>query len=240
MSGAKGRVIIMEKGIRKLYHRVRTMGKSVDASYPAVGVRLRRLAAACGKGDAAAMLELSECLRSTVPEDDGAVNMWLLRAAIYGNTEAQERVLGEIRQTPYFLKKSLIPYENFIPGRRENWHSGGYPGHRLNAAGLLTFQSRENYSLAGINQHRTMLVWQEAGYDPSDEDGFGAETYYNMFYLDEFFQPIPGVPVVENVSTRDIDYLAEPKKRYEAMTHAMAKAAGKRKQVPLWTGFAEI
>lgn len=229
----------MDNGIRKLYNRIRAMGKNVELPYPAADVKLQNLANACGKGDAAAMLELSEYLRNTVPEDDGAVNMWLLRAAIYGNTEAQKRVREEIRQNPYFLKRSLIPYENFIPGRRVNWHSGDYPGHWLNEAGLLAFQSGENYSLAGINQHRTMLVWKEAGYDPPDEDGFGAETYYNMFYLDEFFQPIPGVPVVENVSTRDIDYLAEPKKRYEAMTHAMEKAAGKREQIPLWTGLAE-
>lgn len=227
----------MNKEIRNLYNQICAMGKK--ASVPPVDAKLQCLAVACGKGNAAAMLELSEYLRSTVSDDDGAVNMWMLRAAIYGNTEAQERVQEEIRQNFYFLKKSLIPYENFIPDKRVNWHSGGYPGHRLNAVGLLAFQQKESYSLAGINKYRTMLVWQEAGYDPPDEDGFGEETYYNMFFLDEFFQPIPGVPVVGNVSTRDIDYLAEPKKRYEAMVQAMVEAAGKREQIPLWTGFAE-
>lgn len=199
--------------------------------------KLRCLAAACGNGDAAAMLELSAYLRETMPEDDGAASMWLLRAAVYGNTAAQERVREEMGQNPYFLKKSLIPYENFIPGRRANWHSGDYLGHRLNAAGLLVFRPKESYSLAGINQYRTMLVWQEAGYDPADEDGFGEEIYYNMFYLDEFFQPIPGVPGVDNVSTRDIHYLEEPKKRYEAMTQAMVEAVSEREQIPLWTEF---
>lgn len=228
----------MDKGIKNLYNRIRTIGKKIDTPNPSEGASLRYMVAACGKGNAAAMLELSKYLHKTVPEDEDAANMWLLRAAIYGNSEAQERVRDEIKQNPHFLNNSLIPYENFIPGRRANWHSGCYPGYRLIAAGLWEFQSNKSYLLAGINNYRTMLIWQEAGYDPPDEDGFGEETYYNMFYLDEFFQPIPGVPAVDNVSTRDINYLEEPKKRYEAMTNAMVEAAGRREQIPLWTGFA--
>lgn len=227
----------MDKETRNLSNRISAIGKNIDTSYPPEGVELKYLAAACGKGDATAMLDLSEYLRKTMPEDEGAANMWLLRAAIYGNTAAQERVQDEIKQNPNFLKNSSIPYENFIPGRRANWHSSCYPGYRLNTMGLLAFQPEETYLLAGLNKYRTMLIWQEVGYDPPDEDGFGEETYYNMFYLDEFFQPIPGVPGVDNVSTRDIGYLEVPKKKYEAMTHAMVEAAGGRKQMPLWTGF---
>lgn len=227
----------MDKGVGNLYNRIRTIGKNIDTPYPSEGEKLQYLAAACGKGDATAMLELSEYLRKTMPEDEGAANMWLLRAAVYGNTAAQERVQDEIKQNPYFLKNTPIPYEFLIPGRRASWHSGSYPGYRLNAMGLLAFQPEGTYLLAGLNKYRTMLIWQEVGYDPPDEDGFGEETYYNMFYLDEFFQPIPGVPAVDNVSTRDIGYLEGPKKRYEAMTHAMVEAAGRRKQMPLWTGF---
>lgn len=227
--------IIMGKGIRNLYDRIRAIGKEANPFDLTVDAKLLKLAASCGKGDAAAMLELSEYLCGTVPEDAAAANMWLLRAAVYGNVQAQERVQKEMKQNPYFLKKSLIPYENFIPGRRDTWHCGAYLGRQLNKAGLLVFRPEESYLLAGINKHRTMLVWREAGYDPADEDGFGEEIYYDMFYLDEFFQPIHRVPMVENVSTRDIAYLKEPKKRFEDMTYAMAKATEKRKQIPLWT-----
>lgn len=201
---------------------------------------LHNLAENCGKGDADAMLALSEYLHSIVPTYDSAVNMWLLRAAIYGNILAQGRVRESIKQNRVFLENCLIPYEHFIPGRRAGWHRGGYYGVYLNAAGLLAFRPEESYSLSGINQYRTMLIWQEVDYDLPDEDGFGAETYYNMFYLDEFFQPIPGVPVVENVSSRDITCLEGPRKAYETMTRAMIEAAGRRKQIPLWTEFVDI
>lgn len=201
---------------------------------------LQNLAEACGKGDADSMLALSEYLHYIVPPYDSAANMWLLRAAVYGNTTAQGRVREEMTKTPNFLRAGLIPYEHLIPDRRANWHSGGYSGGGLNAAGLLTFRPEGIYLLSGINQYRTMLVWQEAGDDPADEDGFGAESYYNMFYLDEFFQPIPGVPVVESVSTRDIEHLEIPKKRYEEMTNAMVEAMDKRDRIPLWTEFAKL
>lgn len=241
----------MNKGIKKLYDRICAIGKkaspppTVDerllrltAGYRNVDTKLRCLASACGNGDAVAMLELSEYLRETMPEDDGAARMWLLRAAVYGNAAAQERVREEMRQNPHFLEKSFIPCEYLIPGKRANRRSG-YSGKQLNEVGLLLFHPERYYLLAGINQHRTMLVRQEAGYDSADEDGYGAETYYNMFYLDEFFQPIPGVPIIENVSDRDIRYSDGPEKEYGAMTHAMVEAAGKREQIPLWMEFAE-
>lgn len=198
---------------------------------------LQRLAAACGRGDNTAMRELSKYLRETMPDYKKGADMWLLRAAIYGNSVAQERVLEELKKNPDFLEKSMIPYENFLPGRRESWHSGCYPGHLLNAVGFMAFQPGENYLLAGINESRTMLVWQEDDYDPADEDGFGAETYYNMFYLDEFFQPLTGVPTVYSVSSRDIRCLEEPMRQFEAMTSAMRQQAVKRRRFPLWTEF---
>lgn len=198
---------------------------------------LQQLASACGRGDNAAMLEISEYLRETMPDYDKGADMWLLRAAIYGNSAAQERVLEEIKKNPHFLEKSMIPYENFLPGRRDSWHSGYYSGDLLNKVGLLAFQPGENYLLAGISEDRTMLIWQEDDYDPADEDGFGAETYYNMFYLDEFFQPLPGVPMLHSVSDRDIRCLKRPKQQFEAMTLAMQEHAVKRRRFPLWTEF---
>lgn len=207
---------------------------------PTVDAKLRELAKRCGKGDADAMMTLSEYLHIRMPEETSAVNMWLLRAAIYGNVEAQERVREAVKQNNRFLETSLIPYGHFIPDRHVNRHIGDYSGQYLNAVGLLAFQPKESYYIAGIDNHRAMLIWREADYEPADADGFGAETYYDMFYLDEFFQPIPGVPVVKSVSTRDINYLSGPKEEYEAMVHAMIEATGKRKQVPLWTGLESV
>ncbi|MCM1212299.1 MAG: hypothetical protein NC318_11910 [Blautia sp.] len=197
---------------------------------------LRYLAADCTKGDADAMLKLSEYFSQKKPNKKAAV-MWLLRAAMYGNTVAQERVWDEIKQNRYFLENSLIPYENFIPGKQPNWHSGSYSGETLNAAGLMAFQQNEYYTIAGLDKNRTALIWKERGYEPADEDGFGAETYYDMYYMDEFFQPISGVPCVYDVSTWDIRHLDSPREEYEAMRAAMIKAMADRKQIPLWTEF---
>lgn len=240
LNAEKGMDTMMNEVIRKLYSQVHEIKKAFKIPNAAVDAKLRDLAKSCGKGDAAAMMALSEYLHTKIPEEARAINMWLLRAAVYGNVEAQERVREAIKQNNRFLETSLIPYGHFIPDRRANWHIGSFPGQYLNAVGLLAFQPKESYLIAGIDSHRAMLIWREADYEPADEDGFGAETYYDMFYLDEFFQPIPGVPVVKSVSTRDIKNLSGPKEEYEAMVHAMVEATGKGKQVPIWTGLENV
>lgn len=206
---------------------------------------IHTLAAACGQGDASAMLRLSEYLRQPDAPAPGiaasgyeaGANMWLLRAAMYGERTAQEIVLDKIRQNPRFLNQTLIPYANFLPGKRTDWHSKGYSGHLLNAMGLLNFQPEENYLLAGINEQRTLLVWQEADSDSPDDDGFGQEDYYNMFFLDEFFQFLPEVPMMHSVSSWEITHMDVCKRQYASMVEAMQKAAGRRIKPALWTEF---
>lgn len=199
---------------------------------------LQRLADACALGDAAAMLKLSEYLERKTSKKIQGSDMWLLRAAIYGDAAAQGRVKEELRERPSFLKNILIPYENFLPGRRVSWHHGYYYGYLLNAVGLLAFQPDKAYLLAGIDDFRIMVVWQEEDYEPPDEDGFGTETYYNMFCLDEFFQPIPEVPMLCNVSNNDIRNYAA--KRYEEMLDTAKNVMNKRTKRPLWTEFTMI
>lgn len=245
----------MIKGIRNLYDRIRTGGKKKDspnksvyedikflenlnakrdAPYKPVETDLRYLAGVCARGDADAMLELSEYFSQKEPNEKAAV-MWLVRAAMYGNTMAQEKLQDEIKQDRYFLEKSLIPCENFIPGKRPNWHSGSYSGEMLNAAGFMSFQQNGYYTIAGLDKNRATLIWKETGYEPPDEDGYGAETYYDMYYMDEFFQPISGLPYIYNASSWDIRHSESDS--YSAMKKAMIKTMSKRKQIPLWTGF---
>ncbi len=197
---------------------------------------LQELADACGRGDADAMLRLSEYMQFRMPKAPEVAGMWLVRAAIYGNETAQAIVKEKKVQTPNFFKRYIIPYENFLPGRRENWYSGTYPGKLLNALGLLAFRPEGMYSLTGIGEERFLEVWEENGYDPPDGDGFGEEEYYKMFCLDEFFQPLPGVPMMECASSRDIRY-GSCKKRHEDMLLAAGEAVGKREKKTLWTDF---
>ena len=166
---------------------------------------LQALADACGQGDANAMLRLSEYIRTTPAYKKAvpAINMWLLRSAVYGNSEAQERVRAEVLQNELFLKKCMLPYGNMVPGKNSSWYASGYSGSILNAVGLLSFQPEGSYTIAGINESRFMVVWESTDYDPADEDGFGREEYYNMFCLDEYFQLIPGVPMTRNLGSAE-------------------------------------
>ncbi|MCD7784135.1 MAG: hypothetical protein LUH18_00905 [Oscillospiraceae bacterium] len=151
---------------------------------------LEILAEKCGKGDEEAMLELSDYLRQD--NVDGS-NMWLLRAAIYGNKEAQERVMeivnGDRIERMVFFRNMAIPYENFILGKRDNWFTK-YSGSKLNNIGLLVFDPKEIYTVGGVSEKRHIQAGKYEGFDGPDEDGFGYEEYYSYFYLDEFFQPL--------------------------------------------------
>lgn len=196
---------------------------------------LQTLADACGQGDADAILRLSEYIRTepvykkAVP----AINMWLLRSAIYGNSEAQERVRAEIPQNRLFLKKCVVPYRNMVPGKNSAWYTSGYSGSLLNVIGLLAFQPGRSYTISGINESRFMIVWESVDYDPADEDGFGREEYYNMFCLDEYFQLIPGVPMTQNLSSYDSNRSAD----YLNMVRMAEEAMSGRDLPPLWLDF---
>lgn len=196
---------------------------------------LQALADACGQGDADAMLRLSEYIRTepvykkAVP----AINMWLLRSAIYGNSEAQERVRAEVSQNRLFLKNCAVPYRNMIPGKNSVLYTSGYSGFLLNVIGLLAFQPGKSYTISGINENRFMIVWESVDYDPADEDGFGREEYYNMFCLDEYFQLIPGVPMTRNLSSRDSNNSPD----YLNMVRMAEEAMSGRDLPPLWLDF---
>lgn len=193
--------------------------------------KLQELAPKCALGDADAMLELSAFYRSL--EAGGVSDLWLLRAAMYGQAQAQGMVESKMRDNPRFLKNLPIPYENFLPGKRAHWYTGTYFGQILNAMGFKAFEPNGKYLLAGIDRDRVMIVEKLVDYDPPDEDGFGAEEYYDYFCLDEFFKPLPDVPTVRNLSSQGCRHSQE----YDAMIDAMKEAARRREQVPLWTAF---
>ncbi|MCD7824112.1 MAG: hypothetical protein LUG86_08900 [Oscillospiraceae bacterium] len=158
---------------------------------------LEILAERCGAGDADAMLELSELLRKSATSAKHDIyrlgaNMWLLRAAIYGNKQAQERVMEIFSEGRWqgvdFLEDMTFPYENFIPGKRDNWRTGKYSGRDLNEIGLFAFEPGELYNIAGLSKGRYIEIGRYLGFDGPDEDGFGYEEYYRYSYLDQYFQ----------------------------------------------------
>ena len=193
---------------------------------------LQDLAERCGQGDAAAMAAMADFLRT---KEGGApwADFWLLRAAIYGDAASQEAVLQRIQDTPSFLKNIPLPWQNLVPGKRRNWYTGAYSGGLLNLVGLLAFQPEQVYMLDGIGRDGFQVAWEYVDSDGPDEDGFGEEEYYNMFCLDEFYQPLPGVPMVCKVSTNDIRTIA--KDEYAQMLALARRAAHPRQD--LWLEF---
>lgn len=135
----------------------------------------------CRTGDDKAMLEMSRCCDAEI------ANMWLVRAVLYGNEEAREI----LRRNPERASNTFLPIENFIPDKRTAWFHGRYSGTSLKEIGFDDLPDlHESYLLAGLSSERVMVLGMEAGYDPPDEDGFGAETYYNYYVYDEFFHRI--------------------------------------------------
>lgn len=80
-----------------------------------------------------------------------------------------------------------------------------------------------------------MLVGRYADYEPCDEDGFGYEEYYDWYYVNEFFEPIPDGIVLKCDSMREID---KEKKYPQMCDQAFAWSLNAQvKDRNLWTGF---
>ncbi|MCM1111752.1 MAG: hypothetical protein NC399_00710 [Muribaculum sp.] len=198
----------------------------------------QNLAAECACGDADAMLELSAMHRGQDPRGQSPeADLWLLRAAMYGQPQAQRTLRERMLEQPRFLESLPIPYQNFLPGKRARHYTGFYSGAELNALGFLVFRPAGRYLLAGIDRNRAMIVREFADRDSPDEDGFGEEIYYNYFCLDEFFRSIPGVPEARNLSSQECRDSAEYGAMVKAMVKAMEKEARCGKLPALWTEF---
>jgi hypothetical protein len=135
-----------------------------------------------------------------------------------GRCSGNEEAKVWVEKNPKCKSNSLIPFENFIAEKRAAWYSGGYSGSLLNAIGFSDFDPEGVYLLPGIDNNRVILVMKEVDYDPPDEYGFGAEYYYDWFYMDEFFNIIKDVPILKSMSSQDMsgcckDQFEEMKKR---------------------------
>lgn len=110
--------------------------------------------------------------------------MWLVRAAVYGNENANLL----IEKCSYYQRKASIPYTFYTS---EDSQTNGIWVSRdiglidmvqgLDNGGYLTFYREKGY-------YDVEYLYD---YDPPDETGFGAEWNYENAYYDEFFCQIP-------------------------------------------------
>lgn len=135
----------------------------------------------CRKGDSKAMLKMSEY------GDAKIANMWLVRAVLYGNEEAREI----LRCNPSRASDTLIPIENFIPGKSMVGCSRTYSAEELLEIGFDNLPNlQKSYLLMGLSNERVLLLATDTEPESPGKDVFGDRTYYNYYTYDEFFHRI--------------------------------------------------
>lgn len=172
-----------------------------------------RLAKACRNGDVSAMRKMAELLRrhceaemkelldqyesDPTPEHASEVRrkrtcmgeaymMWLVRAALYGDTEADEK----LDKYPIYKELAFIPY-NMMFGE-EKPHITFWNSSILYDIGFIDVpKGFTDCRLLYDADKRIFNLCYVSDYEPPDEDGFGAEWTYDNICFDEFFRRLP-------------------------------------------------
>lgn len=83
--------------------------------------------------------------------------------------------------------------------------SRDYEGSFLNELGYSFFEPGKEYTIWQSDYPGLFLAFTYDSEDSRDEDGFGAEIYYDWWFLDENMQQIPGTKCV-NASLREMEW----------------------------------
>lgn len=164
-------------------------------------IEFKRLAEKCAKGDSAAMEEMAEFFEEYSLKTDAspfymrAANYWRYRAYRKGNSKAKEWFSRFFREHPGEHLESILSEGNVIG---DNYFSFNIPGKMLNDLGYAFFDSDIDYEVKHTADSGLVLVGSFERWEAPDEDGFGEETYYNWWFLDENMQPIPGIGCVNS------------------------------------------
>ncbi len=172
-----------------------------------------QLAEACKCGDASAMYKMAELVyryceaqmkkfleryeANPTPKHAESVQknrtlmgeaymMWLVRAALYGDAEAGEK----LDKCPIYKELAFIPYD-MMSGEKDPrisfWNSG-----TLHDIGFIDVpEGCTDCRLLYDADKKIFDLFYVSDYEPPDEDGFGAEYDYDDIYFDEFFRRLP-------------------------------------------------
>lgn len=176
-------------------------------------LRFRSLVMKCAKGNADAMEKLAEFFEkystnsSASPFYLRAANYWRYKAYCKGNDKAKDWFSHFFREHPGEHLESIL--------REGNVRSDNYiPGSLLNDLGYAFFEPDVKYEVKHTADCGLVLAGAFESWEGPDEDGFGSETYYNWWFLDENMQPIPETKCL-NASLREMewDYFKKEKTR---------------------------
>ena len=177
----------------------------------------KRLTANCAKGDADSMNDLAIYFEKLSHESDAspfyiyASNYWRYRAYRGGNSDASKWFKKFFADHPNEHLDSILP-ENNNPDA--GWYTHSIPGILLNDLGFEFFDPERNYEIKHFENEKIVEVSAFESFEGPDEDGFGAETYYDWWFLDENMQPIPGIEkIIATTRERDQSYFIKTRAR---------------------------
>ncbi len=124
--------------------------------------------------------------------------------------------------TPYWKKQHP---DHVIAARMPYELAGNRSGSALRDLGYDFFDPDRTYYIRLPDEDGVVEVSSYCGEDGPDEDGFGMETYYDWWYLDERLHAIPGVPVMHAYSAREKSMHEE---KFEALRKKAAEEIEKR------------
>lgn len=111
-----------------------------------------------------------------------AYMMWLVRAAIYGDTESEKK----LEAWPFYKKRAFLPYD-MLAGKTESCRNI-WASSFLSKIGLIDVPAGyEDCGIQFMKEQRYFDFYYVSDYEPPDDDGFGAEWEYGHIYFDEYF-----------------------------------------------------
>ncbi len=157
----------------------------------------KKLTALCAKGDAAAMNNLANWFEEWSKKSKAsafyirAANYWRYRAYRNGNAQATEWFKKFFSEHPNEHLDSILPENN---NQDAHFYYYSIPGKLMNDLGYSFFDPEREYEIKHLEGEEIVVVSTFESYEGPDEDGFGAETYYYWWFLDENMQQISDIP----------------------------------------------
>lgn len=185
-------VVFHQKGEPFLVQHLEDLPNKPHTAYPEFG----DMTARCAGGDADAMEALADWFEQWSQREDvspfylRASNYWRYRAYRKGNPEAKEWFERYFAEHPGEQLESILPENS---NHRIGYYSHSIPGGLLNALGFSFFDPKRKYEIKQLEGDDLVEVSAFESYEGPDEDGFGAEFYFDWWYLDENMQPFPGI-----------------------------------------------
>lgn len=129
-----------------------------------------------------------------------AANFWRYRACCKGNSKAKKWLEEWFAEHPYEQLPGVLT-ESLNRYNISYWRTT-ISGALLNQLGFLFFDYDRDYSLYPDSDN-VVEVSSYCDEDGPDEDGFGSETFYDWWFLDDNLSPVQGVKMFHSLSEND-------------------------------------